>query len=107
VVAELDSHGLKAREIKVLDLGGRRLEDDLKLGMFVESVGVVAVATVGGAATGLHISNPIRLSSKNPKESLGVHGSGANFQVIRLVNDATLSIPVARELEDDVLKGGG
>jgi hypothetical protein len=74
----------------LVDYVGRgRLQDYLKLLVFVEPVGVLAIAPVGGAAAGLHVSDAIRLRSKDAQKCFRRHGTRTYFYVIGFLDDAT------------------
>jgi hypothetical protein len=66
----------------------------LKLLMLVKPVGIFAVAAVGGAAAGLHVSHSIGFWAKYTEERFGRHGSGADFEIIGFLDDAAAIGPV-------------
>jgi hypothetical protein len=95
VLAQIDADGAKAAEVLIYYICGRRLKYYLKLLVLVEPVGILAITAVGGPAAGLHISYAVRLRAEDPKECLGSHGAGANFDVVGLLDYATAVGPVA------------
>ena len=101
---EVDADGFEAAEVLLDHVGGRGLQDHLQLRVLVEAVGIVAVAAVGGAAAGLHIGDAVGLRAEHAQEGLRAHGAGADFHVVRLLNDAAALGPVLFQLEDDFLK---
>jgi hypothetical protein len=74
------------------------------LHVLVKAIRILTVATVGGAATRLNVRDAIRGGAEDAEECLGVHRAGANFDVVRLLEDAALLDPEMRELEDEVLE---
>lgn len=104
MTSEVDADGLEGLEIKLLDVFRRGLKDDLKLGVLVEAIGILAIAAIGRTARGLHVSNTVGLGSENTKKGLRRHGSGADFNVERLLQNASLRGPEVLQLEDEFLK---
>ena len=102
---EIDADGFEAAEILFEHVIGRRLQDDLELLMLVEAVGIFAVAAVGGAAAGLHVRHFIRFGAEDAQEGFGRHGAGADFEIMRFLDDGATVGPVVLQLEDCVLKG--
>ena len=91
--AELDSNRFQAGEVEVLHRVGGGLEDNLELGVFVEAVRVLAVAAVSRATAGLDVGDGVRLGAKHAQEGFRVHGSGADLQVVGLLDNAALLGP--------------
>ena len=75
------------------------------LEVFVEAIGIFAVAAIGRAARRLHVGHAIRRGTEDAKESFGMHCAGANFGVVRLLEHAAFFSPELHELEDQVLEG--
>ena len=100
-----DAARLEALQIEVLHLVRRRLQDHLELMVLVEAIRVLAVAAVGRPARRLHVGDvPVR-RPEHAQEGLGRHRAGADFQIERLLDEASLPAPVLRQLEDEILKG--
>src|SRR5216684_4104712 len=104
VLLEVDADGAQAPQVNVLNIDRRGLEDYLKLGMLIQPVGVLAVAAVGGPTTGLNISDAISVRAEHAQESFRVHCACAYFDVVRLLQDATLLHPKVRELQNQILE---
>ena len=92
-------------EVQVLDVGGRRLEDDLELVVLVQAVRVLAVAAVGGPPRRLHVRDLPRLGTEHAQERLRVHGARADLGVPGLVDQAAALRPVLLERGHDLLEG--
>ena len=92
------------REVKLLHVGRRRLEDDLILHVLEEAIGILAIAAVGGTARGLHVTDAIGLGAEHAEEGLGRHGSGADFDVVGLLQDAAVVGPESLQAKDEFLK---
>jgi len=67
----------------------------LELLVFVETVWIVAVAAVGGAAAGLDVGYSVGLGAEDSEECFGGHGAGAYFYVVGLGDDGAAVGPVA------------
>ena len=104
VAGEVDADGLEGLEVELLHVLRRRLEDDLELSVLVEAVGILAITSVGGTARGLHVGDTVRLGSEDAEKSFRRHGSGADFDIERLLQDAALAGPEILQLEDEFLK---
>ena len=87
-----------------MNVGGRWFKYHLKLMVFEETVGIFAVAAVGGAAAGLDVDHAIRLGTEDAEECFRMHRAGANFDVVGLLEYAALVGPEFFELEDEILK---
>ncbi len=105
VFAEVDADGFETAHVLFDHVGGRRLQDHLKLHVFVEAVRVIAVASVGGASAGLHVGGAVRLRSERAQEGFRARGAGADFHIERFLNNAAAAAPILFELENDFLKG--
>jgi hypothetical protein len=68
--------------------------------VLVEAIGVLAVATVGGATAGLNVRDSIRRGAENAEERFGMHRAGADLDIVWLLEDATLLDPEMRQLKD-------
>ena len=90
---KIDADGGEAIQIDLLDVGRRWFEDDLKLGVLVQAIGVLAIATVGGPTARLHVGDTIGSGAQDAEKGFGVHGSRADFDVVRLLENATLLHP--------------
>ena len=84
---------LERREIELLHVRRRRLEDDLILHVLEEAIGILAVAAVGRTARGLHVADAIGLGTENAEKGLRRHGSGADFDIVGLLQDAAVAGP--------------
>ena len=94
VFLQVDSDGGEAFQIKVLNVRGRWLKYYLKLRVLVEAVGIFAVAAVGGTAARLGVDDAIRLRPEHAQKSFGMHGAGADFDVIRLLQNTIAVRPI-------------
>ena len=104
VLAQIDADRFQAAQILLDHILGRRLQNHLQLLVLIETVGIFAIAAVRGTAAGLHIGDTVRLRTEHAQERLRAHGAGADFDVVRLLNNAAAVGPVALQLENDLLK---
>ena len=68
-------------------------------------IGIFTVAAVGRPPARLRIGGAPRLRSERPEKRRGVKGPRPHFEVIGLVNHATLIGPESMEGEDEFLEG--
>jgi hypothetical protein len=61
--------------------------------VLIEAVGIFAVATVGGTAAGLNEGYTIWIGPEDSEEGFRMHGAGADFNVIGLLQYASLLHP--------------
>jgi hypothetical protein len=76
-----------------LNVGRRWFKYYLKLEVFVKPVRILAIAAIGGTAARLYVRDAIRFGTQDSKESLWVHGAGADLDVIRLLKNAVAAGP--------------
>ena len=92
-------------QIELLHIRRRRLQDHLKLHVLEQAVGILAVAAVGGTARGLHVADAIGLGTEHAQEGLGRHGSGADLDVVGLLQDAAVVGPESLQAQHQFLEG--
>src|SRR5712664_3867529 len=73
---EMDSDGPKTLEVEILDINRRRFEDDLKLRMLVQTIGIFAIAAVGGPTTRLDVGDAIGIGAKDTEKGFRMHRAG-------------------------------
>jgi hypothetical protein len=83
----------------------RWLHYHLKLVIMLEPIGILAIATVRGPPGRLNIGDIPGLRPEHPEESGRVEGPSPLFRIVGLLNDASLSGPIALKREYHVLKG--
>src|ERR1019366_9498986 len=98
-------YGFKRLDVEFLHVDRRWLEDELELGVLEEAVGVLAVAAVGGTARGLRVADFVRLGAKHAEKGFRRHGAGADFDVVRLLQNAAALRPETLQTEEQVLEG--
>src|SRR3984893_3160209 len=104
MLLKIDSNRGEALEVNVLDINRRRFEDDLKLQVLVQPVGILAAAPVGGPTDRLRVRDAIRGRSEHAKESFGVHGPCPDFHIVRLLQHTALPPPKLRQFQKQILK---
>ena len=70
----------------------------------LETVGIFAVASVGGTAGRFHISDFPGFRTQGPERRGGVHRTRAFFHIVGLLNDASLFPPEFVEGQNEILK---
>ena len=98
---------VEARQIELLAVGRRRLQDHLELVIVLQPVGVLAVAAVGRPARGLDIGGAPRLGPERAQRRRRMKGAGAHLDIIGLQDHAALPRPEILQLEDQRLKAHG
>src|SRR3546814_76483 len=80
----IDAQCHERADIQVDDVGRGRLEYDLVLVIMLQAVGVLAVATVFGAARWLNVGGTPWLGADRAQEGGCMRGAGADFHVVGL-----------------------
>ena len=93
VRARIDADRLEALQINLLHLVGRRLENHLKLMVLEDAIRVLAEAAVIGTSRRLHVRHVPRLRPEHAQQRLRMRRAGANLEIERLLNDASLRRP--------------
>ncbi len=91
-------------QIQFLNIVRRGLQDDLKLIIVLQSVGVFTVAAIGWATAGLNVSGIPGFRADGTKEGRWVKGTGADFHIQRLKHHATVPGPELLQGQDQALK---
>src|SRR5580693_739975 len=99
VFLQSDSDRAEALKVKILHVGRRRFQDDLKLRVLVQAVGILTIPSVGGPTAGLRISNSIRRRSKHAQKCFRMHRAGSDLHIIGLLQNTSLLRPEVRELQ--------
>ena len=71
----------------------------------LQTVGIVAIASILGASRWLHISRLPWFRAERSQKSCRMRCTRADFHVIRLQQRATLRVPIVLKLQDNLLKG--
>ena len=91
--------------VDLLHLVGRRLENHLKLMVFEDPIRILSEAAVIGAPRRLHVRHVPRLRPEDAQQRFRMRRAGANLEVERLLNDASLRRPEGAHFEDEILEG--
>ena len=101
----IEAERTQRAEIQLLEIIGRGLDGDLELVVVLQAKRIFAIAPIGGAPRGLHISRAPGLRSDGAQKRGRVEGARAHLHVIGLQNHAALVRPVRLQLEYQVLEG--
>ena len=93
VLARVDAEGFERLEVEFLRVARVGLEDDLKLGVELEAVGVLAVPPIVGAHRRLDIGDVPRFGSKHAQEGGRVHRPCTDLGVVWLGDETSLGCP--------------
>ncbi len=80
-------------EIQFLNIVRRRFEQNLKLIVVLQAIGVFAVAAVGGPPTGLHIGGVPGFRTDGPQKGGRMESARAHCHVQGLQHHATMGRP--------------
>ena len=72
--------------------------------MLIKSIRIFAVAAIFRPPRRLHVRGAPRLRTQRAQKSRGVRRAGAHFHVVRLQERTALPVPIALELENDLLE---
>ncbi len=95
---------LQRAEIKLLHIGGVRLQHDLKLIIMLKAVRVLAIAPVTGAAAGLHKGGAPIARTQRAQRGGGVKRARPHLHVIRLQDHTALLGPIGLQGQDQILE---
>jgi hypothetical protein len=104
VLQRVDAHRPEGVEVQFHVVIGARLHDDLELVVVLQAVGILAVPPVRRAAGRLHVGGVPRLGTEGPQERRGIERSGADLDVVRLVDHATFIGPELLQGQNEILK---
>ncbi|OIQ65402.1 hypothetical protein GALL_530390 [mine drainage metagenome] len=107
VQAGVDANGVEAAKIERLKVGRRGLYQHLILIVVLQTVRVLAIAPVSGAARGLHIRRRPRPGAKAAQRGCRVKGARAHFHVVGLQDGTAFGRPIGLKPKDDFLKTAG
>ncbi len=71
----------------------------------LQAVGIVAVATIGGPAAGLHVGRGPGLGPQRTQKGGRMEGAGTDLGIERLQQYASLLGPIGVQALDDLLEG--
>ena len=107
VVLGANAQGLERSQIGLLNRVRTGLNQHLVLEVVLGPVRVIAVAAIGGPATGLRVGHRPGLRPDGPQHRVGAHRPGALLRVVGLKDQATPLSPEAVQGLDDVLEMHG
>ena len=96
--------GAKAAKVEILGVFRVGLHNDLELEVPLQTVGVLAVASILWAAAGFHICNTPRFRSEHAQKCVRVESTRTALNADGLFDNAAVLAPVALERHDYVLK---
>ncbi len=100
----VEADRLERAEIQLLQVVRVGFQDDLVLVIVLQTVGVFAIAAIDRAARGLDVGGLPRLFAEGAQDRRRVQCACANFNIVRLQNDAALFGPVMMQGQDQVLE---
>ena len=105
MLAQVDADRFERLEVQLLHVDRRRLQNQLKLRMPKEPVGILAIAAIGRPPRGLRIAHAIGLGAQHAQKGLRRHGARTHLNVERLLQHAAARRPKALQAEKQFLKG--
>ncbi len=104
VLTRIDANCFQTAQVHGLRVAGIGFEDDLQLVVHLHSVGVVAKTPVVRADAGFDIDDVPRLRAENAQRRSRVHRACTDLNVVRLLDEAALRLPVVEQFEYGFLK---
>jgi hypothetical protein len=104
VIVGIDTEALEAVYINILNVFRGRFHDDLKLIVMLETVRILAVATVGGPPGGLDIRGVPGFRPETAKQGGRVKCTRAHLHVVRLLDDTAPVRPEFLQCKYEVLE---
>ena len=104
VKLHVEADGGERLQVEVLQVGRRRLDDDLELVIVLEPVGVLAVAAVLRPARRLDIGGLPRTRPERAERRRRMKRAGAHLDVIGLQDGAAVVRPIALKRQDQALE---
>ena len=102
----VDAQRLQRSEIALEQVIGVGLHHHLVLVVALQTVGIFAIAAIGRTAAGLDEGGIPRLRAERAQKGGGMEGAGADLDVERLDQHASLLAPVLVEAQDELLERG-
>ncbi len=94
VLVTADAQGVEALQVDLLGVAGIGLQDDLKLGVHLHAVGVVAETAVVGAVGRLDVGDVPGLRAQDAEHGGRVHRPGADLLAVGLPDETVVVLPV-------------
>ena len=94
----------KRLQIKFLEIIRRGFDDDLVLVVILVPVRILAVATIGGSATGLNIGRGPVFGANGPEKGSRMESARSYFHIVRLHENAALVCPKRLQRQHKILK---
>ena len=101
----VDANGFERVEVKLLRITRIGFQDDLKLGVLLETIWVLAITSIVRTDRGFDVGDVPRLWSEDTQEGGGVHCPRADLGIVGLRDGASVGCPELLELEDYGLEG--
>ena len=104
VLPRVDAARLEAIEIELLHFVGRRLQNDLILMVLEQPIRILSEPSVVRTTRRLDVGHAPRLGSQHAEQRFRMRGPGSDFQIERLLQQASMGSPERRQLENEILK---
>ncbi len=104
VLFAFDAEREQGFQINLLRITGIGLEDDLKLRVLLQPIGIVAIAAIVGADGRLDVGHVPWLRPQHAQGGGGIHRARADLMIVGLPQRAAAAGPVILQRENDLLK---
>jgi hypothetical protein len=91
-------------QVQFLDVERGRLQNDLKLKVFPESIGVFAVTSIGWTTRRLDVCHTPGLRSQCSQIGVGIKRTRSFLHIVRLLNDTALFRPEVLQSQYQLLE---
>jgi len=104
VLFHFDADGAERLKVEILNIVGRRLQENLELIVMLKAVGVFAIAAVGRTTAWLNVGGFPRCGAKAAQSGCRMERTGSNLVIVRLHDHTAQICPVALKAQDHVLE---
>jgi len=104
MLAQINADCSERFEIQLLNILRRGFQDHLQLGVLIKTIGIFTVAAIRRPARGLHVCDFVGLRTEYSQKCFGSHCARADFDVMRLLQDASPFSPESLQAKDEFLE---
>src|SRR4030095_10569608 len=104
MLARVNPNRFETFEIALLRVARIWFQDDLQLVVHLHTIRVIPKAAIVRTDAGFHIDHVPGLWTQDTEGRRRIHGPSANLDVVGLLHQATLVLPVGQEAQDNILK---
>ena len=107
MLARVNADRFEALEIALLRVTRVRLQDDLELMVHLHAIRILPEAAVVGTDAGLDVHHIPGLWAEDAQGRSRIHRASAHLDIVGLLYQAALLLPVGQQAQDNILKAQG